>query len=437
MGEHSPASVHTRNGKRLDEPPGIEGYLDRIKPNSQTKQAVYLCTHDGNLFSLTPTHAHPPAPPGIHPDVDGKMGYAKVLRRKELMRGAAQIVEANGVRDLRSILAVRRAFHLAPQPLHHETDRMRQSQKQEDSDWVGIWAQTQPERADSDDEDVGGDEWLAKTEDKLKLKMKRSFELLMKSGHVIRFEAHSRRVALEWIGHLRALIYYWAHRHVVDAREEMDLAQGFRPRLTPYMHVHPYVNEPPPKPPVDLGAYELRSMYNWCVLNGCKAIVRGGKLFARRGLHGQYKLKQLILVSGQLVQFHVTPNSSLNHRQSENINLQDAYVCSGYFAALSLPSGQYNPTIPAVPRRYQDGLEADDPEEDMLFMVLYHPQAPSIGTKGLETNGDVALQATRAPALSAKRKLMVFRTRSKMERDSWCWALNCEIEKIVRQKRRS
>jgi hypothetical protein len=113
----------------------------------------------------------------------------------------------------------------------------------------------------------------------------------------------------------------------------------------------------------------------------------------------------------------------------------DAYVCSGYFAALSLPSGQYNPTVPGMPRRYQDGLEADDPEEDVLFMVWYHPHAPTIDTeKDPKTNVDAtALQSV--PTLSAKRKLMVFRTRSRLERDSWCWALNCEIEKIVRRRK--
>jgi hypothetical protein len=36
------------------------------------------------------------------------------------------------------------------------------------------------------------------------------------------------------------------------------------------------------------------------------------------------------------------------------------------------------------------------------------------------------------PSLSAKHKVTVFRTRSKVERDAWCWALGCEIEKLVR-----
>jgi hypothetical protein len=69
---------------------------------------------------------------------------------------------------------------------------MHQSQKRDDNDCAGIWAQTL-ERTDSDDGDMGGDEALAKAGDKPKFKMKRCFELLLKSGHVIRFE-----VSLLW-----------------------------------------------------------------------------------------------------------------------------------------------------------------------------------------------------------------------------------------------
>lgn len=36
------------------------------------------------------------------------------------------------------------------------------------------------------------------------------------------------------------------------------------------------------------------------------------------------------------------------------------------------------------------------------------------------------------PALSMKQKVLVLKTRSRIERDAWCWALNTEIEKMVR-----
>ncbi|KAG5650961.1 hypothetical protein H0H81_010399 [Sphagnurus paluster] len=96
---------------------------------------------------------------------------------------------------------------------------------------------------------------------------------------------------------------------------------------------------------------------------------------------------------------------------------------------MALPKGQYTASASAEPRRYQDGLETDDPEEDMLFLIWYRSQITKIEAPG-QTNDAGSQQGL--PALSAKRKLLVFRTRSKLERDAWCWALNCEIEKLAR-----
>jgi hypothetical protein len=142
------------------------------------------------------------------------------------------------------------------------------------------------------------------------------------------------------------------------------------------------------------------------------------------------------LTSGHLVQYHITPKSPLHHRESHKINLLDAYITSGYFAALTLPKGQFSSTDSSVPRRYQDGLEADDPDEDMLFMIWYRPQAPVIDESATTTGGGIdAGSQGKIPRLSAKRQLMVFRTRSKLERDAWCWAINCEIDKLVRAGR--
>jgi hypothetical protein len=121
----------------------------------------------------------------------------------------------------------------------------------------------------------------------------------------------------------------------------------------------------------------------------------------------------------------------------KTINLIDSYICSGFFAAQVLPEGQFNPDLPPVARRYQDGLETEDPEEDTLFMIWYRPHAVGAGD---ETGQSAAAQVHKSkghknaviPPLSAKSKVMIFRTRSKLERDSWCWALNTEIEKLVR-----
>lgn len=147
---------------------------------------------------------------------------------------------------------------------------------------------------------------------------------------------------------------------------------------------------------------------------------------------------QLFLVPGRLIKFDVSPTSTLHHRNSKEIVLLDAYVCSGYFAALALRPGEYSPESPNLPRRYFDGLETDEREEDELFVIWYRKSSASAASWGQRSNAPAGgFQPSQpVPGLSkGSHKLAVFRTRSKVERDAWCWALGCEIEKVVRNNR--
>jgi hypothetical protein len=61
--EHRPTTVALEDGSHFREPPAVEGYIYRIKPNSQSHTQVYLSTHGGCLFSIHPSRAYPPRPP--------------------------------------------------------------------------------------------------------------------------------------------------------------------------------------------------------------------------------------------------------------------------------------------------------------------------------------------------------------------------------------
>ncbi|KAJ7644051.1 Pleckstrin homology domain-containing protein [Roridomyces roridus] len=442
LAHHSPQQLFLKNGVRLPEPPAIEGYLDRVRANTQGKQPVYIVTHDGNIFVLRPADANPPSPVGI-----GAGRSTEGLRREEVRRGAEQVVNAFGVTDLRSVVTVRRAFQVVAPMAHDERIGADDLNVEE--------FQRVEERCDSDGEDEGGEEALRAAKDKPYLRMKRSFELLLKNGSVVRFEAHSRKVALEWIDRLRQLVLYWRQKHHSDAAEEMDLAQAYAPRLTPRRHLRRNDSEIPPEGPVDIQAPlpALGSLYSWCVLEGCRPIVRGGRLYMRRGLSGEFKFVHLFLIPGHLVHFRIKPKSTLHTAVHKDINLTDAFVTSGYFAALTLPDGQYTATSlgteEALPRRYEDGLETNDSDEDTLFMVCYHPHRSAVGVAvdwyggtdsaegSAKGKGKEKAQADvpRIPSLAAERKVAVFRCRNRLERDAWCWALNCEIEKLVRVQR--
>ncbi|KAH8104569.1 Pleckstrin homology domain-containing protein [Cristinia sonorae] len=420
--EHLPNRLYLKDGTYLDEPPSIEGFVDRIRPSTQFKQSIYLSTHDGYLFSLPINQAYPPMPPG--PRIDAK--DAESLHASEVHRGTEQIMHSIGALDLRAIVAIRRAIQHVPV----QTANVTPASNWEDG--AEFWAEV--DTTDEDDLDKGGEEGFVAASDKAKLKVRRSFELLLISGRVIRFETYSCTVALEWITRLRQLVSYWRKRHQTDARQEMDLAHHVagKPQLTPHARISDGTPDSPPDP--DASLPDLSRFFNWCVLDGCRAILKCGRLFGRKGLRGMYKHILLVLVAGHVVQFRITGESAL-HRRRKSINLLDAYVCSGYLAAQHLPEGQFNPNSPPLARRYQDGLESDESEEDTLFVLWYRPNTGVLDqTLTLAGSSQTPPSAGKMeiPPLDAKRKLGVFRTRSKLERDAWVWAINAEIDKTVR-----
>ena len=183
LAEHMTPQLHVKDGDHFSEPPSIEGYVTRVRGASGTREEVYLTVHNGLLFTLGPAHAHAPTPPGVIPvHLDSNQDARGALREDEVRRGVTQVSAARGVTDLRAVIAVRRAFRPQFQPRLPEHDpTLRNSEEAErDLDVEVI-------HEESDAQDVGGDAGLSGG-DVSTIRMRRCFELLMKTGHVIRFE---------------------------------------------------------------------------------------------------------------------------------------------------------------------------------------------------------------------------------------------------------
>lgn len=178
--------LHIKDGELMSEPPSVEGYVTHVRSTSGTREEVYLTVHNGLLFTLRPAHANTPNPPGAFAvpsglDKDGR----DALRNNEARRGAEQVLAARDVTDLRAVVAVRRAFRPAFLPGQPERYSMGGPGSGEDErDGVII-------HEESDTHDVGGDAGLSG--DVSTVRMRRCFELVMKTGHVIRFEVRPYR----------------------------------------------------------------------------------------------------------------------------------------------------------------------------------------------------------------------------------------------------
>ena len=172
------SQLHMKDGHRLSEPPSVEGYVSRVKPGSGSREEVYLTVHNGLLFTLAPAGAHAPNPPGVVPALQDSDRDARTLRQEEIRRGAVQVLAARGVIDLRAVIAVRRAFR----PVLHPNEHVNASTQPEID---GNVIQEEEVVEESDTRDDGGDAGLT---DVTTMRMRRCFELVMKSGLVIRFE---------------------------------------------------------------------------------------------------------------------------------------------------------------------------------------------------------------------------------------------------------
>lgn len=206
--------MHVKDGNPISEPPGIEGYVSRAKAPSGTHEEVYLTVHNGLLFTLRPTQANAPNPPGAIPvPFDSNKDPPEVLREDEVRRGAKQVLAARDVTDLRAVVAVRRAFRPVFLPRH---------QPEHDSSGPDSGAEEQGEEVtheETDSQDVGGDAGLT-TGDVTVIRMRRCFELVMKTGYIMRFEVSSYQTTLE-------VHFDWAHHGgmvdmVCPSRHRMD-----------------------------------------------------------------------------------------------------------------------------------------------------------------------------------------------------------------------
>ena len=194
--------------------------------------------------------------------------------------------------------------------------------------------------------------------------------------------------------------------------------------------------------PEDAAEY-MNEYWNWCVLDGCRQIIKSGRLYIKGKYNDQYTYviqqpvnyrtlisygfasrSRLILLNGYLVMFKLKDEKTMYYKQYGRLSLLDVYVCSGYYAAKILPEEEYNANSPAIAKIFADGLETKDVDDDTIFMLKHRYQAAV---------ADENLDSVEIPQLRKEFGQLICRARSRLERDAWCWAINCEIEKLVRR----
>jgi hypothetical protein len=257
-------------------------------------------------------------------------------------------------------------------------------------------------------------------------------------GSLIKDQAFDAQTRDEWILRLNDLITYWRARDrgdlaIVRRIRETNLAQ-----LNMDEQLESFIGQFGRKWEVSSSTIASGELFNVCGLSSCRTITMSGILYRKPRRHSTFKRYNVILCNGELVIFHHTHRNRTGkevpttlHEKHLSLSLKDCYIYSGLVTASDLlyTNRTWDPNTPgrsALPRIYADGYTSTD-DDTMTCFVLWHGSRRSIFTKRDEEGNKVRRKVT---PLGQGGKSVVFKARSRLERDAWVMSIAMEIERL-------
>lgn len=173
-----------------------------------------------------------------------------------------------------------------------------------------------------------------------------------------------------------------------------------------------------------------------------------GLLYRKPRRHATFRQHNVLLCNGELIIFQHSVRSrtgkqlpTIHHDRRQSLSVRDCYVYSGLVTSADLlhqnrtfdsNSNSNSPGCRALPRIFADGYTAQD-EDSMTCFVLWHgankrPGLCPTATRPADANGGRAPR--RVSPLGTTGKAIVFKARSRFERDTWVMSIAMEIERL-------
>jgi hypothetical protein len=117
------------------------------------------------------------------------------------------------------------------------------------------------------------------------------------------------------------------------------------------------------------------------------------------------------------------------------IDLADCYIYSGSITEYDLlysSTSRFNVKnveIYKLPRIYSDGMCCYDNDEECTFVIWQGRQKFYFGKDDIKKG-----YLKKKTMLDQPGNIWVFRTRSRIEREEWVWAINVEIERACKER---
>ncbi|KAH7128580.1 Pleckstrin homology domain-containing protein [Dendryphion nanum] len=470
---HYPTTAVTRKKhKTITEPVPVEGFLIRL--TSQRGRAkrlglmyhkqLYFSTHDNFLVFSRPTKSTPPPPPRLPGTQEGSIPSAHDIAQKT---PATWAVNPYPLKDnhvewlLQGHSGTPETRRVHDEDAADEANRKGQNLLNCDgyinmADIIKVRKVKKGATPADDDVETGSDvDFDEDVDDSMRedgttrdFDADRTFELVMRNRLIIRLQAADKSSRKEWISHLRALCKYWRHRTTSD----INLYKATRARNLSALNVdeenEAYIGHFANKWEVTQ-SYASPELYNFCGIACCRAIHMSGMLYRKPRIHAPFNRCSVILTAGTLLIFQDVLRNSvgrqlahIHHERIANLDLKDCYIYSGLLTESDLlyQNQTFDANKPghhALPRIYlEDGWTSTD-EDVMTTFVVWHGKSKSwfraeegagAGEQKAKTGKRSKLK--RVAKLGSKGRSVVFRARSRAERDHWVLAIQNEIERV-------
>ena len=487
--KHYPTSVKPANQPSIEEPVPLEGFLIRLTSQRGRVQRLgkmffkrlYFFTHNHYLCYCRPAKALPPPPPKAalgrtskipttteitektpliyavnpYPIRDGQIEWlgdqtaanterADEEAYKEAERRTNSLLNAEGYINMCQIVKVRKVQR-GSTPADANVDQ--------GSDVDFHEAVSDTRRDDGKTNEFDDD---------------RTFELVMNNGLVVRLQAYNKDTKREWINRLRKLVDYWKLRTADDITTLKSIRQANLEKLDIDEEMEAHLGQFGEQWEVSR-AVASPHLFNICGISCCRAITvshlhlphprlarwvpadhsfkMSGVLYRKPRKHTTFLKCGVILCHGQLLIFHGTLRERtgkeiphIQHERQTSIDLRNCYIYSGLITEGDLlyqnrTFDSNHPGHHALPRVYlEDGWTSTD-EDTMTCFVIWQVTKKSFFKAASDEIDEASGKTTRqrlryVSRLGVPGRSMVFKARSRAERDHWVMSVGMEIERL-------
>ena len=168
-----------------------------------------------------------------------------------------------------------------------------------------------------------------------------------------------------------------------------------------------------------------------------------GTLYRKPKRHTTFQRCGVILCHGKLLIFHGTLRKTggkevahIQHDRQSQIDLKNCYIYSGLVTEGDLlyqnqTFDSNHPGHHALPRVYiEDGWTSTDEDTTTCF-VIWQPQTKSFFRANEEQDSGTSRHRLRyVSKLGVKGRSIVFKARSRAERDHWVMSIGLEIDRL-------